>query len=80
MEFAWRRHRPVVGPHDPEYDAKLGKIRHLISSLAADETVVFQDEVDVHLNPKIGACWMPRGEQAEVITPGNNEKRHLAVT
>ena len=43
-----------------------------------DETVVFQDEVDVHLNPKIGSCWMVRGEQAEVVTPGNNEKRHLA--
>lgn len=39
---------------------------------------MFQDEVDVHLNPKIGSCWMVRGEQAEVVTPGNNEKRHLA--
>lgn len=78
MEFVWRRPRPVVGPRDPEYDAKLRKIQRLIASLAADETVVFQDEVDIHLNPKIGACWMPRGEQAEVVTPGNNEKRHLA--
>ncbi len=39
---------------------------------------MFQDEVDVHLNPKIGSMWMPRGDQAEVVTPGNNEKRHLA--
>jgi transposase len=39
---------------------------------------VFQDEVDIPLNPKIGSCWMPRGEQAEVVTPGNNEKRHVA--
>jgi putative transposase len=78
MEFVWRRPRPVVGPRDPEYDTKLRKIQRLIASLAADETVVFQDEVDIHLNPKIGACWMPRGEQAEVVTPGNNEKRHLA--
>ena len=22
-------------------------------------TAVFQDEVDIHLNPKIGSCWMP---------------------
>jgi transposase len=78
MEFVWRRPRPVVGPRDSEYDAKLRKIRRLIGSLPADETAVFQDEVDIHLNPKIGACWMPRGEQAEVVTPGNNEKRHLA--
>ena len=39
---------------------------------------MFQDEVDVNLNPKIGCMWMPRGEQAEVVTPGNNEKRYLA--
>ena len=39
---------------------------------------MFQDEVDVHLNPKIGCQWMVRGEQAEVVTPGDNEKRHLA--
>jgi putative transposase len=78
MEFVWRRPRPVVGLHDPDRDAKLRKIRRLISSMPADETAVFQDEVDINLNPKIGACWMVRGEQAEVVTPGNNEKRYLA--
>jgi hypothetical protein len=46
--------------------------------LEPDETAVFQDEVDVHWNPKIGNCWMPRGKQTEVVTPGNNEKRHVA--
>lgn len=78
MEFVWRRPRPVVGPHDPEHSTKLQQIQRLIAHLPHDETVVFQDEVDVHLNPKIGPCWMVRGEQAEVVTPGNNEKRHLA--
>jgi len=78
MEFVWRRPRPVVGPRDPDHDAKRRKIQRLVASLPDDETVVFQDEVDINLNPKIGACWMVRGEQAEVITPGNNEKRHLA--
>jgi transposase len=78
MEFVWRRPRPVVGPRDPEHAKKLRKIQDLIASLPADETVVFQDEVDVHLNPKIGSCWMVRSQQAEVVTPGNNEKRHLA--
>ena len=78
MAFVWRRPRPVVGPRDPEHARKLRQIRRLLARLPADETTVFQDEVDVHLNPKIGACWMPRGQQAEVTTPGNNEKRHLA--
>jgi transposase len=78
MDFVWRRPRPVVGPRDPEHAVKVRRIQRLLATLPADETVVFQDEVDVHLNPKIGSCWMPRGQQAEVTTPGNNEKRHLA--
>jgi putative transposase len=78
MEFVWRRPRPVVGPHDPEHDVKLRRLRRLLTTLSSGETVVFQDEVDVHLNPKIGSQWMVRGQQAEVVTPGNNEKRHLA--
>ena len=78
QEFVWRRPRPVVGPRDPEHAMKLRRIQRLIAALPADETVVFQDEVDIHLNPKLGACWMKRGQQAEVVTPGNNEKQHLA--
>jgi putative transposase len=78
LEFVWRRPRPVVGPSDPEHDEKLAAIRRLLAGLPEDETAVFQDEVDVHLNPKIGPCWMVRGEQAEVVTPGDNVKRHLA--
>lgn len=78
LGFVWRRPRPVVGPTDPDYATKVRRIRRFLRSLPADETAVFQDEVDVHLNPKMGSCWMLRGEQAEVVTPGNNEKRHLA--
>jgi len=76
--LVWRRPRPVVGPKDPAYAYKLGKIRSLLANLPADETAVFQDEVDIHTNPKIGSMWMPRGQQAEVETPGTNVKRHLA--
>jgi putative transposase len=78
LGFAWRRPRPVVGLADPEYDAKLGRIKRLLETLPEDEVAVFQDEVDVHLNPKIGCAWMPVGEQATVETPGNNVKRHVA--
>jgi transposase len=78
LGFVWRRPRPVVGPVDPERATKLKAIQDLLRNLPDNETAVFQDEVDVHLNPKIGSCWMRRGEQAEVPTPGNNQKRHLA--
>ena len=40
--------------------------------------LVYEDEVDIHLNPKIGRDWMLRGQQKEVVTPGQNEKRYLA--
>ncbi|QGJ68792.1 DDE endonuclease [Planctomycetales bacterium 10988] len=74
----WRRPRPVVGPTDPDYSQKLREIRHLLDQLPPSEVAVFQDEVDVNLNPKIGPMWTPRGQQAAVATPGNNEKRYLA--
>ena len=77
LGFVWRRPRPVVGPTDPDYDQKLRRIRRLLDNLPGDEVAVFQDEVDVNLNPRIGSQWMLRGEQAEVPTPGNNVKRYL---
>jgi transposase len=77
-QIVWRRPRPVLGPKDPNYSPKLRKIRQLLAHLPDDETAVFQDEVDVNLNPKIGSMWMRRGQQAEVVTPGNNVKRYLA--
>lgn len=76
--LVWRRPRPVVGPQDPQRAVVLRKLRQLLKNLPDDEIAVFQDEVDVNTNPKIGSMWMRKGEQAEVITPGNNEKRYLA--
>jgi transposase len=78
LGWVWRRPRPVVGPTDSHYDEKIQAIRDLLCSLPDNQTALFQDEVDVNLNPKIGSCWMRRGQQAEVLTPGNNEKRHVA--
>jgi len=76
--LVWRRPRPVLGPTDPQRAAKLRRLRELLRNLPVDEIAVFQDEVDVNLNPKIGSLWMRRGQQAEVPTPGTNEKRYLA--
>jgi putative transposase len=78
LGFAWRRPRPIVGLTDPDHDWKMRRLRRLLNHLPAEEVAVFQDEVDVHLNPKIGACWMPKGQQTTVETPGNNAKQHLA--
>jgi transposase len=76
--LVWRRPRPVLERRDPNRDAILGELRALLLGLPADETAVFQDEVDVNLNPDIGAMWMPKGQQAAVVTPGDNAKAYLA--
>jgi putative transposase len=76
--LVYRRPRPVLGPTDERREAKLDALRRLLADLPDDETAVFQDEVDINTNPKIGSMWMARGYQAEVETPGNNEKRYLS--
>ncbi len=76
--MVWRRPRPVPGKHDPRRDYRLRRIRELLRDLPEDEAAVFQDEVDLNLNPEIGCAWMPVGEQAQVVTPGTNVKRYLA--
>lgn len=40
--------------------------------------MLFADELDINLLPKVGYQWMPKGEQVEIMTPGTNEKRYLA--
>jgi putative transposase len=77
-DLVWRRPRPVLVRQDPDREAILAGLRELLLALPDDETAVFQDEVDVNLNPKIGCMWMPRGQQAEVATPGDNAKCYLA--
>jgi len=78
QQMVWRRPRPVLGPHDAQRPGKLRILRELLRDLPADEAAVFEDEVDLNLNPDIGCCWMERGQQAEVVTPGTNVKRYLA--
>ena len=40
--------------------------------------MLYSDEVDIHLNPKIGRDWMLRGHQRRIVTPGKNKKFYLA--
>lgn len=78
QNLVWRRPRPVLGPSDEQRRWKLRKIRELLRDLPPDEAAVFQDEVDLNLNPDIGCMWMERGRQAQVVTPGTNAKRYLS--
>ena len=73
-----RRPRPTVKPDEQERRVKLAELRQLVAGLPENETAVFQDEVDINTNPKIGSMWMFKGQQAKVETPGTNQKRYLA--
>lgn len=58
--------------------ARLRALQRLVQTCPPQDVVVYEDEVDIHLNPKIGLDWMNRGQQKTVMTPGRNEKRYLA--
>lgn len=38
----------------------------------------YEDEVDIHLNPRIGRDWMLPGQQKTTPTPGKNQKAYVA--
>ena len=59
---------------------RLREIRQFVATLPKGEEVLYLDEVDIHLNPKIGPDWMLRSTQKTVMTPGKNHKRYLAGT
>jgi transposase len=73
------RPRPRVKCPWPRRDKelRLAAIRAVVENLPPDQAAVYLDEVDVHLNPKIGLDWMNRGTQKQVLTPGTNEKRYV---
>ncbi len=77
-----RRGRPRPSVRCPWSPAarlrRIQAIQGLLASLPRRQVAVYEDEVDIHLNPKIGLDWMVRGQQKEVVTPGKNEKRYLA--
>jgi len=74
------RPRPVLPELWPNRRQKrrIRVIRRLIERLPAHEVAVYADEVDIHLNPRIGFDWMLPGQQKRVVTPGRNVKRYLA--
>ena len=76
--IVWRRAAPTLKIRDPLYEEKQLAIEQALSEAPAEHPVFYQDEVDIDLNPKIGADWMPKGQQKRIATPGQNQKHYLA--
>ena len=72
--------RPIVlCPWDRKRRQRvLGALRRLAAGGTEEEPVFYEDEMDVHLNPKIGRDWMPKGHRRVVVTPGQNKKCYIA--
>lgn len=78
MGWVWKRAKLIAKDDDPERTERLARIRFQAEHLQAGEVLVFADELDIHLLPKVGSAWMPKGSQQELWTPGKNEKHYLA--
>ncbi|MDE9590429.1 IS630 family transposase, partial [Xenorhabdus bovienii] len=76
--IVWRRAAPTLNVPDPEYEEKMARITEALSQASEKHPVVYEDEVDIHFNPKIGADWYFKGQQKRVITPGQNQKYYFA--
>jgi len=59
--------------------ARVRMLRRMIGALPPEEVCVWEDEIDLDLNPKIGRDWMLPGTQRTVMTPGKNRKRYFAM-
>ncbi len=76
----WGMARPTVAcPWSSRAQRRrLRAITRRLASLPPGDEAFYEDEVDIHLNPRIGRDWMLPGTQKEVLTPGQNQKHYLA--
>ena len=80
LKVRWGLPRPIVGCPWPaaRRQRRLSELRRLAAHPRPREVVLYADEVDLHLNPRIGRDWMLPGIQRVVMTPGKNQKHFLA--
>jgi len=58
--------------------AILDTIEALVRKASVEEEVLYADEADIDLNPRIGLTYIKRGRQPLVLTPGQNVKYYVA--
>jgi transposase len=78
LGWVWKRAKLIAKDDDPQRIEKLARIRWIFEQLTPTQRLLFADELDIHLLPKVGYQWMQKGTQQEVWTPGTNEKNYLA--
>lgn len=72
--LVWRRAAPTLRIRAPHKEEKMVAIHEALAKCCAETPVFYEDEVDIHLNPKIGADWQLRGQQKRVAQRYGNSK------
>ena len=75
LEFRWRRPRPVPPPKNSE--TKRERLEEILKMLKRAGSF-FQDETKLESNPRVGFCWMRKGKQKKLPTPGANRKAWIS--
>ena len=55
LDWVWKRAKLVAQDSDPERAWKLARIRAVFERLGRREALLFADELDLHLLPKVGS-------------------------
>jgi putative transposase len=75
LDFRWRRPRPVPPEKDSEEQREQKRARlEDVLQMVRRAGSFFQDETKLETNPKVGFCWMRKGKQKFLPTPGTNRK------
>jgi putative transposase len=78
LGWVWTRATLVAKDDDPHRVERWARSRSVCEQRKGGEAMVFAEELDLPLWPKVGCAWMPTGAQREVMTPGQNQKHYLA--
>ena len=79
LGFRWRRPRPVPPEKGSEEQVEEKRARlEDVLQMTEEAGSFFQDETKLETNPKVGFCWMRKGEQKHLRTPGTNRKTWIS--
>ena len=80
LGLRFRRPRPVPPEKDSEErrEQKRARLQDVVQMVERAGSF-FQDETRLETNPKVGFCWMRKGKQKPLPTPGTNRKAWRSV-
>ena len=78
-DYVWKRPSLAARDDDPARATLPARISLHWEELDPREALMFADELALHLLPKVGAQWTPRGQRLEIVTPGQDQRCYVAA-